>query len=134
MRIAPIVSAAALALVLAGCATREAGREEIVLTGAKAGGDQQNAIDAVDESANIVVASREVLPPPPPPPSPQSVPTITGAIVSPPMMAAPSRGYKLADKRDARTYIPSVVVPADPGNERYDGKTVSPVQIGRAHV
>ena len=38
-----------------------------------------------------------------------------------------TRVYKTA--RDARAYIPSVVVPADPGNERYDGKTVSPVHL-----
>ena len=134
MRFAPIVSTAALALVLSGCATREAGREEIVLTGAKAGADEQNATDAVDEPADIVVATRDAPPPPPPPaPSPMSypqpVPTMTGAMVSPPMMAAPSRGYKVARQGDARAYIPSVVVPADPGNERYDGKTVSPVHL-----
>jgi Ca-activated chloride channel family protein len=50
-------------------------------------------------------------------------------------MAAPSSlsqstaGYKIARERDARAYIPSVIVPADPGRERYDGKEVSPVHL-----
>ena len=135
MRIAPIVSTAALALALAGCATRSSGGDEIVLTGTNAG-----AGDA---------AAYEALPPPPAPPPPpvyaadaNSGIVVTGqARAEPNLQSAPvtvtgqravrdrraERGFKLAAPSSA--YVPSVIVPADPGNERYDGKTVSPVHL-----
>ena len=121
MRIAPIVSTAALALVLSGCATRPSNSDEIVLTGAKAGqAQEQERVEAEEGSADIVVGGHDSasLPAPPPPPSP---------VLAPRMMAE-SRGFKLA-QRSSRAYIPSVIVPADPGRERYDGKEVSPVHL-----
>ena len=132
MRFAPIVSTAALALVLSGCATRQAGSEEIVLTGDKARAEgqteSQSAMDAADESANIVVAGRASGSPPsyasPPPPPP-----VMAAPMAPSTLSPSSRGYKIARERGARAYIPSIIVPADPGNERYDGKAVSPVHL-----
>ena len=132
MRFAPIVSTAALALVLSGCATRQAGSEEIVLTGDKARAEgqteSQSAMDAADESANIVVAGRASGSPPsyasPPPPPP-----VIAAPMAPSTLSPSSRGYKIARERGVRAYIPSIIVPADPGNERYDGKAVSPVHL-----
>ena len=121
MRIAPIVSTAALALVLSGCATRPSNSDEIVLTGAKAGqAQEQERVEAEEGSADIVVGGHDSasLPAPPPPPSP---------VLAPRMMAE-SRGFKLAQP-SSRAYIPSVIVPADPGRERYDGKEVSPVHL-----
>ena len=121
VRIAPIVSTAALALVLSGCATRPSNSDEIVLTGAKAGqAQEQERVEAEEGSADIVVGGHDSasLPAPPPPPSP---------VLAPRMMAE-SRGFKLA-QRSSRAYIPSVIVPADPGRERYDGKEVSPVHL-----
>ena len=126
MRIAPIVSTAALALVLQGCAVRQAGREEIVVTAAKAGGDKENAADAIDEGANIVVAGNNLPAPSPAPPPP---PGLMTAPVSPAMVGQASPAYRMAQQTGATSYIPSVVVPADPGAERYGGKTVSPVHL-----
>ena len=125
MRIAPIVSTAALALVLAGCATRQAGREEIVVTAAEAGGDKENAADAIDETGNIVIVGNNLPAPSLPPPPP----VLMTAPVSPAMFGQPSTAYRMARQTGATSYIPSVVVPANPGRERYDGKTVSPVHL-----
>ena len=126
MRFAPIVSTAALALVLQGCAVRQAGREEIVVTAAKAGGDKEDAADAIDGSANIAVAGNNLPAPSPAPPPP---PGLMTAPFSPAMVGQASPAYRMARQAGATSYIPSVVVPADPGNERYDGKTVSPVHL-----
>ncbi|MDP3675754.1 MAG: VWA domain-containing protein [Novosphingobium sp.] len=129
MRNLTIVSTAALALTLAGCATRPSGSEEIVLTGAKAGTAEQGAADAGDESASIVVAGRTAgsqAPPPPPAPHP---PGVMSTPVAPSSLASSTSGFSLANKGGPRRYVPSVIVPADPGRERYDGKGVSPVQL-----
>ena len=126
MRFAPIVSTVALALVLQGCAVRQAGREEIVVTAAKAGGDKEDAADAIDGSANIAVAGNNLPAPSPAPPPP---PGLMTAPFSPAMVGQASPAYRMARQAGATSYIPSVVVPADPGNERYDGKTVSPVHL-----
>lgn len=55
------------------------------------------------------------LPPPPPPPPPS------------PMMVRQAPMGKIAGA--PRTFVPPVIVPTDPGNERYDGKEVSPVHL-----
>lgn len=127
MRNLTIVSTAALALMLAGCATRSPGADEVVLTGSKAGPAEQAGADAADPSASIVVASPVAVAPPPPPPPPapgiMSAPAASGSAVS------ARSGFSLANKGGPRFYIPSVIVPADPGRERYDGKGVSPVHL-----
>jgi Ca-activated chloride channel family protein len=124
MRYLAIVSTTALALALQGCATRSTGADEIVLTGSKAGEDQSADADAGDESANIVVsggATGTAVPSPPPPPTPvMSVPS---------SLASSTRGFKIARQNENRAYVPSVIVPTDPGSERYDGKEVSPVHL-----
>jgi len=62
----------------------------------------------------------------PPPPS----------VAAPHSSAANARGQMML-KSEARPagrfgYVPPVIVPSDPGNERYDGKDVSPVHLARA--
>ena len=108
MRIAPIVSTAALALVLSGCATRQAANEEIIVTAAKRGSSEMSADSSV--------------PPPAPPP-----PAVLAQMPSPTVVASPA--YRRAGQIGATIYIPSMIVPADPDNERYDGKAVSPVHL-----
>lgn len=63
-------------------------------------------------------------PPPPPPPPPYAPPP----MYAPAMKTGAVRGAPMP----APAYVPPVVVPADPGNERYDGEEVSPVHIARA--
>ena len=58
-------------------------------------------------------------PPPPPPPAPP-----------PPPMYAPAS--KVGAVRGGMAYVPPVIVPTDPGNERYDREEVSPVHLARA--
>ena len=125
MRNLTIVSATVLACTLTACATRPTGSEEIVLTGSKADAAQQGPADVLDESANSVVAGRATASSPPPAPSPG----VMAAPMAPSSIASSNRGFKIARERDARAYIPSVIVPADPGRERYDGKGVSPVHL-----
>lgn len=75
-----------------------------------------------------------VMPAPPPPPSPAYAPiVVTGSRAAAPAMEAASPvtvadSFQSQAKSDFR-YIMPVVVPSDPGNERYDGKEVSPVKI-----
>ena len=128
MRITPIISVTALSLALAACATRQAANEEIVVTAAKAGSGQTGT-GALDKSGDTEFARREPGPPMPSPPPPPPPMPVMSAPVAPGLVGQSSRGFKLARERDARAYIPSVVVPADPGNERYDGKQVSPVHL-----
>jgi Ca-activated chloride channel homolog len=115
MRLIQTVTASCIVALLAGCATsRRADKEDdnIVVTASR-----------VDESS-AGSHNQNVPPPPPPPPV---------AVVSapPPVSPAPLRqeAYKAMDARGriAGNYIAPVMVPADPGNERYDGKEVSPV-------
>jgi Ca-activated chloride channel family protein len=122
MRISPIIATTALAAMLAGCATRQAGTGEMVVAAGKAG-EARERDEAQDSAADVVVTGQQsaaptFAPPPPPPPSPAMAAD----------RAAASRGFKLAQP-SSRAYIPSVIVPADPGRERYDGKDVSPVHL-----
>ena len=102
------ITATCLMAIIAGCATNRTGDDgaanEIILTGTKA-----TAQDA----------SREAPAPPPPPPAQmqmQGVPVSPSVTASHARIASPNVGY-----------VRPVMVPTDPGNERYDGKDVSPV-------
>ena len=123
MRIAPIISVTALSLALPACATRQAANEEIAVTAAKAGSGQTET-GALDKSADTEFARQEPGPPMPSPPPPLPV---MAQMVAPSTVASPA--YRMARQAGATSYIPSVVVPVDPGSERYDGKAVSPVHL-----
>jgi Ca-activated chloride channel homolog len=112
------ITATCLMAIVAGCATNRTGgdgaADEVVVTGSRV-----NENEARDRS----------LPAPPPPPvapppahvKMQQMPQTSANVVSPARMASPNIGY-----------IRPVMVPTDPGNERYDGKDVSPVHQVRA--
>lgn len=90
-----------------GCAARQEQLQEsgdIVVTSTRSG-------NYVDQDPEVNVSS-----PPPPPSSSLAAPKVMGRI-------APESRYR---------WVPPVVVPSDPGNERYDGKEVSPVHLTRA--
>jgi Ca-activated chloride channel homolog len=81
-----------------------------------------------------------VSPPPPSPPpagyAPQQSIMVTAARAGTPAMdaASPANGAapgQSAEKTDFR-YIMPVVVPVDPGNERYAGEEISPVKLAAA--
>ncbi|MCA1661365.1 MAG: VWA domain-containing protein [Novosphingobium sp.] len=122
-----LLTTAALALALSACATRPSG-DEIVLTGSQ------------PRTADAGTAAEPPPPPPPPPPAPvvhqnESI-VVTGSASAAPIQSSPapvttldSRGYKLARPSAPSAYIPSVIVPADPGYERYDAEEVSPVKL-----
>ncbi len=107
------ITATCLMALMAGCATNRAGgdgaADEVVVTGSMI-----NEQEARDRS----------LPAPPPPPlvSPpaqikmQQAPQSSANAAMSARMASPSMGY-----------VRPVIVPNDPGSERYDGKDVSPV-------
>lgn len=82
----------------------------------------------------------EALPPPPPPPM---APPPPSPAPPPPAMAAEAAIVVTAQRRvqhnydvatavtvvSGETFIPAVQAATDPGNERYDGKEVSPVKV-----
>jgi len=105
--IAALVTTTFLAGGLLGCAARQQQLQEsgdIVVTSTRSG-------NYVDQDPEVRVSS-----PPPPPSSSLAAPKVMGRI-------APESRYR---------WVPPVVVPSDPGNERYDGKEVSPVHLTRA--
>ena len=118
MRFATITSVAALSLALAACATRQAANEEIVVTAAN-NAPGQNQAGALDKASEAEYARQEPVAPMPSPPPPPPPVAMMSVPVAPGLVGQSTRGYKIA--RDARAYVPSVVVPVDPGNERYDG-------------
>ncbi len=133
-RIRPVTSAITATCIVAlitGCATqRQNGSDGIVLTGSKA-----------SESDEIITTARRVGeaegrtrrdpsgPPPPPPPSMVSAPAQDAARAS--VSAQPKQMREMRSERYAGNFVRPVIVPTDPGNERYDGKDVSPVHIAR---
>ena len=113
MRSAPLATTLISALVVTSCATRHAATDEIVLTGSKAQMESDGS-----------------LPPPPAPPPPPPPPTVgVAAVPAPSLSAQDNRGFKLQRKEAGRAFVPSVIVPSDPGTERYDGKDVSAVRL-----
>ncbi len=106
-RLTQIFVAGCGAAILAGCAsTRE--DERIVVTAQK--------------SQNDEVGDAAVPPPPPPPP-------VVSPAPPPRIMAQESMAAGMMTRHAPGHYIPPVVVPADPGRERYDGEEVSPVKL-----
>jgi Ca-activated chloride channel homolog len=123
MRLIRALTATCIVALIAGCATTnrrasngqvDKGEGEVVVTGSR-----------VDESRQ---SQATALPPPPPPPAPPAV--YAAPVAAAPM---PQQAYKVADARGryAGNFVPPVIVPSDPGNERYDGKEVSPVRVTR---
>ena len=53
-------------------------------------------------------------------------------VASAPMMSCADRSHKMADAQPLSLGRRPFIVPSDPGNERYDGKDVSPVHLTRA--
>ncbi len=135
MHRARIVTATCIAASIAGCtASQDLGRtasgskqeaegkdgsREVIVTAQRRDETYRNAPVSVDKNSSNAAA-----PPPAPPPPPVSV-----AQSAP----YPAMRAKMADMRGriAGGYIPPVIVPTDPGNERYDGKDVSPVHDAR---
>ncbi|MEM1051755.1 MAG: VWA domain-containing protein [Pseudomonadota bacterium] len=79
-----------------------------------------------------------VAPPPPPPPPPPSAPEADQSIIVTGQSIARSNMESLAPKAIVSAeprqgfYAPPVIVPSDPGRERYDGEEVSPVKLTSA--
>ena len=124
MRRDRIITTSCIVALIAGCTAQQGPKTvgPVVQESVAAMGDRSQA------------ANGPAYPPPPPPP-PVSV------AQSAPMPSAQNRGgaLKAMDmlgrmgerQRYGGGYIRPVVVPTDPGNERYDGKEVSPVHIAR---
>ena len=115
MRRDRIITTTCLIALLAGCAAQR-GPETV-------GTVVQESVDDASQRGMTVNA-------PPPPPSPtQSSVTRSEANRSPVLKSTDARGGFADRERYGGGYIRPVVVPTDPGNERYDGKDVSPVHI-----
>jgi Ca-activated chloride channel family protein len=116
MRPTRLVTACCLAALIAGCAERT----------------QLGNVSVKDERDVVVTAQRadspgtdsRPLPPPPPPPSPAYKVANQGMIAGAPAPSSEAARYA--------HHVPPVMVAQDPGNERYDGKEVSPVKLARA--
>lgn len=104
MRFVKLTGVFVLGLAIAGCAQQS--------------GDMASTGKAPEE--DVAVAPP---PPPPPPPPPRPSP----GVASEAMMVTVTR----SGAPPARM-VPPVVVPADPGRERYDGEEVSPVKLTSA--
>ena len=105
------IAASCLVAVLAGCAATP-----------RPGTSSQDTRVRTEEAAtgNIEVTAQRrsdgYAPPPPPPPG-TPAPVVSGVM------------REQAMKRPG--YVPPVMVPADPGRERYDGQEINPVHIVR---
>lgn len=113
-----LIAVLATTTLLAGCAARQEPPQEsgdIVVTSTRTGN-----MEAQDAALNSPPQGY-ALPSPPPPPS---------SMVSP-SLASPKVMGRVAQESRYR-WVPPVIVPSDPGNERYDGKEVSPVHLTRA--
>lgn len=114
-----LIAALATTTLLAGCAAQQKPPQDngdIVVTSTRTGN-----MEAQDAALNSPPQGYALPSPPPPPPSPMVSPTL----------ASPRVKGKMAQESRYR-WVPPVVVPSDPGNERYDGKAVSPVHLTRA--
>ncbi|MCB2077207.1 MAG: von Willebrand factor type A domain-containing protein [Novosphingobium sp.] len=108
------VAAGALVVLLTGCATQqESASDEIVTTASRA------------EVADLAKPTGAPPPPPPPPPMSAPAPIAQGAMVR-------SKVSQEARIASPGYYVQPVIVPSDPGREKYDGEEVSPVHLTRA--
>ena len=112
--ISSITGLGMLATLLAGCAGQKG---EVA-----AGGDADNIVVTAQRVEGDVYRS----PPPAPPPPPMVSPA--APVVG---MAAPVGKVADASRAANRAWVPGMMVPTDPGRERYDGKEVSPVHLVR---
>lgn len=123
------VAALMAGTLLAGCAARQekmAGETgDIVVTSTRA---QIGAETGAQTGAQAGAATDSMAMNAPPPVYPSAVPPPP----PPPMMAPAPMMAKQMQREGRYIHVPSVIVPADPGNERYDGKDVSPVHLTRA--
>ena len=133
MRFVRTLTATCIVALIAGCATpQDRGRTastdkareaegEAVVTAQRRNEQVRDQPAGVDQSGCSIASAP---PPPPPPPMPSQV---LGR-------AAPSGALKSEARRMNRFgggFVPPVIVPSDPGSERYDGKEVSPVHVAR---
>ncbi|KEO92019.1 hypothetical protein EH31_04930 [Erythrobacter longus] len=102
MRLVKFTGIAVLSLLIVGCAAE---------SGDLAGSSKT--------AGDIAVA-----PPPPPPPPPVLSPSRKETVVV--------TGSRMANVTADGYYAPPVMVPSDPGRERYDGEEVSPVKLTSA--
>ncbi|MGE3691836.1 MAG: von Willebrand factor type A domain-containing protein [Novosphingobium sp.] len=121
MRLVRSLTATCVIALLASCSTPQM-REQ---TASASGGDKVNDVSQQEygskDRADGIVRNQPPPPPPPPPPAP-----MTG-------LSRAQAPLKSEERRPGiyNGYIAPVIVPSDPGNERYDGKEVSPVKIVR---
>lgn len=106
MRSANTIAATCFAALLSGCASQNA-EDRIIVTSGKA-------------EAEAVADARNHTSPPPRPPQ---------VMTSPPPPAPAILGQSIMVRQVPGHYVPPVVVPSDPGRERYDGEEVSPVKL-----
>lgn len=69
-------------------------------------------------------------PPPPPPPAPAAAESADMVVVTGSRLAG--QGQERAMAASPMHHIPPVIVPGDPGRERYDGEEISPVKLVQA--
>ena len=124
MRCVRVVTTACIVALIAGCTAQPGPKSVSTVT--------QESVDKMGDRGQAA-NSRAYPPPPPPPPSvAQSAsnrPAPNRAAVGGALKSMDIRGAMVERERFAGGYIRPVVVPSDPGNERYDGKEVSPVHI-----
>ena len=117
-----IITATCIAALLVGCAAnqRDGG---LASSGANTGARADKAVDGANREWT------DISPPPPPPVA--SAPVPSPALRRESLATGTSNGRIVAQERYAGGYIRPVIVPTDPGRERYDGKEVSPVRIAQ---
>ena len=105
MRGSKLAAAAALCAIVAGCA-KEA-----------------------PKLAEALPPPPPMAPPPPPAPPPPAMAAEAAIVVTAQRRAAQNYDSAVAVTAVSSAYIPAVQAATDPGNERYDGKEVSPVKV-----
>ena len=123
MRRDRIIATTCIIALIAGCTTQQGPKT--------VGPVVQESTDALGDRSQA--ANGPAYPPPPPPPVSvgQSSPMSSAQNRAGALKSMDIRGRMGDRERYAGGYIRPVVVPTDPGNERYDGKEVSPVHIAR---
>jgi Ca-activated chloride channel family protein len=114
MRHVRIITATCIVALLAGCAASQQ-------DGGLASSGANKAVDEPERNRS------DGSPPPPPPPVASAPSTSQDARRA----SGTLNGRMVAQERYAGGFIRPVIVPTDPGRERYDGKEVSPVKIAQ---
>jgi len=123
MRRSRIITSTCIVALLAGCAAQQGPKSVNTVV--------QESTDALGDQGRSVNAP--AYPPPPPPPVllGQSAPMPSAQNRAGALKSMATGGRFAERERYPGGYIRPVVVPTEPGNERYDGKDVSPVHIAR---